>query len=68
MSTEPDAAINQLAQFLTQHPGSSKERIAFALDWPWEKVQMTLAGLRYRRRLVRSGNTFYVKVQPTRTK
>jgi hypothetical protein len=61
MSTEPDAALNQLAGFLREHPGSSVEKIARSLDWEWDKIQTTLGTLRYRGRLVRSGNGYYAK-------
>jgi hypothetical protein len=61
MSTEPDAALNQLAGFLREHPGSSASKIARSLGWEWDKIQMTLGALRHRGRLVRSGNGYYVK-------
>jgi hypothetical protein len=61
MSTKPDAALNQLAEFLRQHPGSSVSKIARSLGWEWEKIQTTLGALRRRGRLVRSGNGYYVK-------
>jgi hypothetical protein len=61
MSTKPDAALKELAGFLREHPGSSVSKIARALDWEWDKIHLTLGGLRHRGRLVRSGNGYYVK-------